>query len=120
MPRIVIVGGGIGGLSAAACLRSRGIEASIYERTRELREVGAALGLWPNATRVLKKLGVLEGLIQRAHVPAAGALRNKSGQVLVRMTALETDTPTVFAHEEGLKSVSKIVASASRRCRGPA
>ncbi len=102
MARIVIIGGGIGGLAAAGCLKVRGIESTVYERTAELREVGAALGLWPNATRVLRHMGVLEALVQRAHVPPVGELRDTTGKTLVKMAALETDAPTVFAHRAEL------------------
>jgi 2-polyprenyl-6-methoxyphenol hydroxylase-like FAD-dependent oxidoreductase len=98
MARFVIVGGGIGGLAAAACLRVRGVEADVFERTAELREVGAALALWPNATRVLKQIGVLEELQRRSHVPPVGALRAADGRVLKNMVALEAEVPTVFAH----------------------
>lgn len=100
--RIVIIGGGIGGLAAAGCLQARGIEATVYERTAELREVGAALGLWPNATRVLKKLGVLEALVEKSHVPPAGVLRDWRGRELMQMAELESDVPTVFAHRAEL------------------
>lgn len=102
MVKVVIIGGGIGGLATAGCLRLRGIEADVYERAPQLRELGAALGLWPNATRVLKCLGVLEELIQHAHVPPAGALRDWRGRELVKMHQLETDVPTVFAHRADL------------------
>jgi 2-polyprenyl-6-methoxyphenol hydroxylase-like FAD-dependent oxidoreductase len=98
MASIVIIGGGIGGLALAGCLRARGIESVVYERAAELREVGAALGLWPNATRVLRRLGVLEGLVARSHVPPMGVLRDWRGRVLVKMAALESEVPTVFAH----------------------
>src|SRR5580704_2295936 len=57
---IGIVGGGIGGVAAAVALHRAGIEATVYERANELREVGAGMMLWPNATRVLKELGLLE------------------------------------------------------------
>ena len=47
----IVVGGGIGGLSAAIALRRAGIQAEVWERAPEMREVGAGIGLWPNATR---------------------------------------------------------------------
>jgi 2-polyprenyl-6-methoxyphenol hydroxylase-like FAD-dependent oxidoreductase len=55
-----IIGGGIGGVAAAVALHRAGIGVTVYERANELREVGAGLMLWPNATRVLKELGLLE------------------------------------------------------------
>jgi 2-polyprenyl-6-methoxyphenol hydroxylase-like FAD-dependent oxidoreductase len=57
-PRIVVVGGGVGGLTTAIALRSVGIEARVLERAPELREVGAGIGLWPNAIHVLERLGL--------------------------------------------------------------
>lgn len=50
-PRIAIIGAGIGGLTLSLALRRHGIASEIYERTEELREVGAAVALSANATR---------------------------------------------------------------------
>src|SRR5438045_704260 len=56
--RVLIAGGGIGGLAAAlACLRM-GIDADVYEQASELKEVGAGVQLAANGTRVLYALGV--------------------------------------------------------------
>src|SRR5690349_14694723 len=56
--RVLIAGGGIGGLTAAlSCLRN-GIDAEVYEQASELKEVGAGVQLAANGTRVLYALGV--------------------------------------------------------------
>lgn len=55
--KIVIVGGGIGGAATALALHHAGFDVIVYERTPELREVGAGVALWANATHVLKNLG---------------------------------------------------------------
>ena len=55
--RVAIIGGGIGGLTTACALRLRGFEVAVYERARELREVGAGLQLGPNGVKVLDALG---------------------------------------------------------------
>lgn len=60
--RVLIAGGGIGGLTAAAALLQKGIDVEVYEQARELREVGAGVQLAANATRVLYALGVGEEL----------------------------------------------------------
>ena len=61
-PRVVVIGGGIGGLTAAVAFARRGIRAEIYEQAPELREVGAGVGLWPNTFRALAPLGLAEQL----------------------------------------------------------
>ena len=58
--RVAVVGAGVGGLALALALRERGIDAHLYERTGELREVGAAVYLAANATRLLTRLGLAE------------------------------------------------------------
>lgn len=60
--RIVIIGAGIGGLTLALLLRRRGIIAEILEQAPELREVGAAVALAANGTRVLQHLDLGDGL----------------------------------------------------------
>ena len=65
-PRIVIVGGGIGGLTAAAFLHRAGLSATVYEQAPALTEVGAGILVAPNAVRLLRRLGVMERLLRRA------------------------------------------------------
>ena len=57
--RVVIVGGGIGGLSAALFLHRVGAEVTVVEQSRGFGEVGAGIQLSPNATRLLERIGVL-------------------------------------------------------------
>lgn len=66
LPRVAIVGGGIGGLAAAAFLRRAGRPAVVYEQAAALGEVGAGLVLAPNAVRLLRRLGVMGQLAGRA------------------------------------------------------
>lgn len=62
MDEVAIVGAGIAGLTAALCLRERGVKVQVYERAAQLEEVGAGLNLTPNATRLLNRLGLREPL----------------------------------------------------------
>jgi salicylate hydroxylase len=62
MPRVLIAGGGIGGLTAALALLRAGIDVEVYEQAQELKEVGAGVQLAANGTRVLYALGVGEEL----------------------------------------------------------
>lgn len=66
MTRVAIVGGGLGGLAAAAFLHQAGVPAVVYEQARELREVGAGIMVPPNAARMLRRLGVLGVFTERA------------------------------------------------------
>ena len=60
--RILIAGGGIGGLTAALALLQRGFDVEIYEQAGELKEVGAGLQLSANGNRVLYALGLGDAL----------------------------------------------------------
>ncbi len=60
--RILIVGAGIGGLTAALALRRVGFDAHVYEQANALREVGAGVAISPNAIKVLHGLGLAEAL----------------------------------------------------------
>src|SRR3954470_341193 len=60
--RIVIVGGGIGGLSLARELALRGIQSSVLERAAQLNPVGAGIIMNPNAMRVLERNGLAEAV----------------------------------------------------------
>ena len=56
--RVLIAGGGIGGLAAALALLRKGYDVEVYEQAPGLKEVGAGLQLSPNGTRVMHLLGV--------------------------------------------------------------
>ncbi len=56
--RVAIVGGGLGGLAAALFLRRAGVDATVYEQSSELREVGAGIVVSPNMVRPLVRLGL--------------------------------------------------------------
>jgi salicylate hydroxylase len=60
--RIAVVGAGFGGLSAALSLRQAGFEVDVYEQAPELGEVGGGINMGPNAVRILRRLGLAEGL----------------------------------------------------------
>jgi salicylate hydroxylase len=69
--RILIAGGGIGGLAAAIALARRGIESESLERGAFVEDSGAGIQLGPNATRALAALGVLDRLEPHAFRPEA-------------------------------------------------
>ena len=71
MTTAMVVGGGIGGLTAAIALQQRGIDVTVYESTPALREIGAGVALGPNAMKVLGALG-----LQNAVREISGAYEN--------------------------------------------
>lgn len=75
--RVLIVGAGIGGLSAALELSRIGARVSMVERAPELLAIGAGVQLSPNATRILRRLGLLDELAERATRPTG--IRVRSG-----------------------------------------
>lgn len=54
--RVLIAGGGIGGLATALALRRIGCDALVCEQAPEIREVGAGITIWSNAVRALRAL----------------------------------------------------------------
>jgi salicylate hydroxylase len=73
--RILIAGGGIGGLTAAIALTQQGFEVHVYEQAPELREFGAGISITPNGSRVLIELGLQPELEQTASRPTSWAMR---------------------------------------------
>src|SRR5579872_1077552 len=57
-PRIVVVGGGLGGLSAALHLLKAGFDVQVYEQAPRITEIGAGIQISPNASRLLIRLGL--------------------------------------------------------------
>ena len=66
----LVVGGGIGGLTAALALARGGRDVHVLEKADAFTEIGAGLQLAPNATRVLTALGVMDALMAHAVAPA--------------------------------------------------
>jgi salicylate hydroxylase len=84
-PDVLIVGAGIGGLTAALAMQQRGLRVVISEQARQLSEVGAGLTLTPNLTRVLHHLGLEDALSAIMLVPEVQLIRHwQSGETLVQ------------------------------------
>ena len=72
---VAIVGGGIGGLTAALALLREGIDVEIYEQAAELKEVGAGVQISSNGTRVLYALGLQRAVESISSIPVAKEIR---------------------------------------------
>jgi salicylate hydroxylase len=90
---IAIVGGGIGGLSAALTLLRAGFDVHVYEQAAEVREVGAGIQISPNASRLLRGLGLGDTLESLGVKPVARRVRRwqdgRTLQVSVLAAAME-------------------------------
>ncbi|RWC46799.1 MAG: FAD-binding protein [Mesorhizobium sp.] len=74
--QVVIAGAGIAGLTAALAFAERGYPVTVFEQARQLEAAGAGIQLSPNATRILRQLGVLERLLPHAVRPEAVVLKD--------------------------------------------
>jgi len=116
--KVLIVGGGIGGLTAALCLAREGHDIELFEQAPDFSEVGAGLQLSPNCTRVLHHLGLEEALRQFAFLPQGTQFRDwKSGRVIAEQplgdTVLSTyGSPYYHMHRGDLLQV--LVAAAQK------
>jgi len=80
----LIVGAGIGGLSAALSLRQAGWNNRVFERAASVRELGFALLVAPNAMAALRELGVADVVLARGVAPTRGEARRMDGTILKR------------------------------------
>lgn len=99
---IGIIGGGIGGVATAVALHRAGIQATVYERASELREVGAGMMLWPNATRVLKELGLLERVAALSGRNERFLVRSQTGTILMDIGLGHFDVPALCTRRSDL------------------
>jgi 2-polyprenyl-6-methoxyphenol hydroxylase-like FAD-dependent oxidoreductase len=83
----VVIGGGIGGLTAAAALHQRGWQVTVLERARSLEPVGAAISLAPNSLRALDVIGLGDEIRDLAAWHGDGGLRTPGGRWLSRSRA---------------------------------
>jgi FAD-dependent urate hydroxylase len=58
--KAIVIGAGIGGLSAAVALKKAGIDCTVFEAVKEIKPVGAAISIWPNGVKCMQHLGMGE------------------------------------------------------------
>lgn len=103
--KIAIIGGGIGGLSAALALRRVGFEPEVFEQAPALLDVGAAIAVWPNAMRVLQTLGLGALVLQRAGLIKQARWVNWDGRLLSNFKLPDTEAPAVALHRADLQNI---------------
>jgi 2-polyprenyl-6-methoxyphenol hydroxylase-like FAD-dependent oxidoreductase len=80
--KLIIAGGAIGGFAAALALIRSGFDVAVYERAPAFTEIGAGMSLWPNASRVLHSLGVLDEVLASGEPVAQFKLYRPSGKLI--------------------------------------
>ncbi|KAL0571339.1 hypothetical protein V5O48_010621 [Marasmius crinis-equi] len=116
--RIAIIGGGIGGLSAAYCLAKAGHEVTVFESKDEIREAGAGIMATPNVIRLFYRWGLaqkLEAVAQLDHSEGITTFRH-TGELLNEWPmgeAFEQETgyPTFQLHRADLINLIHEIAS---------
>lgn len=78
--KILVIGGGICGLTTAIALIRQGFEVLVFERSDALREVGAGITLWSNAMYALKKIGIDQFILENGRVVQNFEFLNSKGR----------------------------------------
>lgn len=108
-PRAVVVGGGIGGLTAAVALHQADWHVTVLERAEALAPVGAGIGLAPNSQRALDVIGLGDRVRELAAWQGDGGLRDPAGRWLNRTgsdaTAKRFGGPLVLLHRATLVGI---------------
>jgi len=121
--RVLIAGGGIGGLTAALCCARQGLDVDVFEQATAFAEVGAGIQLSPNCSRVLHALGLAEDLDAVSFLPEGTEMRHwRTGRLITSnplgRAMLQTyGAPYYHIHRADLMAVLVNAAEADPRIR---
>jgi len=97
---VIIIGGGIAGLTTAIALQQKNIDFKVFEAVPEIKAVGAGISLAGNAMRALKKLGMDEEVKNRGHLISSMIIEDDKGK---RISVLDAEK---LSREHGLDNVA--------------
>jgi 5-methylphenazine-1-carboxylate 1-monooxygenase len=87
MDDIIIVGGGIGGLTLALMLHERGIPARVYESALDIKPIGVGISILPHASQELGHLGLIDAMTKVAITTQESCFFNRFGQLVYKEPA---------------------------------
>jgi 2-polyprenyl-6-methoxyphenol hydroxylase-like FAD-dependent oxidoreductase len=103
--RIAIIGGGIGGLTAALALRQFGFAPQVFEQAPQLLGVGAAILVWPNAMRVLHRLELADAVREHGGVLQKSVWLKRDGKLLNQFSFPDSEMPALAVHRAQLQQI---------------
>ncbi|MBB0247339.1 hypothetical protein FNQ90_25260, partial [Streptomyces alkaliphilus] len=84
-PRVMVVGGGVGGLATAVALHARGVPVGVLERSAAESGAGSGLTLWPNGVRALEAIGLGPAVREHSLPGDTAVIRTPSGRYPSRL-----------------------------------
>ena len=103
--KIAIVGGGIGGLTAALALSQNSHDITVFERSAGIREIGAGVLISPNAGRLLHSLGLGAAYSEISVIPHRVVLRRWEDDSIIRAT--DIDESFLSQHQVPLANIAR-------------
>jgi 2-polyprenyl-6-methoxyphenol hydroxylase-like FAD-dependent oxidoreductase len=115
MTTAFVAGAGIGGLATAVALTNAGVDVTVAEQAGALREIGAALSLWPNALEACRMLGILDRVLESASPEMRGGINDSKGRRIANADEELAERyfggPSVLIHRAELLRILREAAS---------
>lgn len=103
--KAAVIGGGIGGLTAALLLDRQGYEVEVYDKAQELKEIGAGICVWPNGMRVMRHLGLTRTLTEAGFEFTGFSIWDKQGKRLQGLQFPKHEVPGISIHRGALHRI---------------
>lgn len=113
MTRVLVIGGGIVGLTTGLALRGAGLEPMVFEQAPEIRAAGTSLGLWSNALAVFDQVGVGSG-VAAIGKPAEMYFHDPAGDLLATPEFGPDDHRYLLVHRARLSDLLAEALGSSR------
>ena len=120
-PRVLIAGGGVGGLAAGLALCRAGFDVRVFEQAAAPRATGAGLWLWPNALAALDHLGVAGTVRAAGVIQTMSVIRDWQGRALMRIAPRDScgaPAESVSIHRPALLAVLRDALGSDYICYG--